>query len=659
MATAISPFILSSPDGSLGKAKQVLQYEGRGFDTALQKAPFVHSVTPSADGKFIYASSLGLDKIMIYRVSDNGDFLPAQPPFASSTPGAGPRHFTIQPNGRFAWSVEEITSSVAAYDRDPASGALIPKERFKMVPEEFKGNTSGADIHLSPDGKFLYASIRDLDKIAVYSVNTRTGKLGLVALEDTHGDHPRNFCVDQKGEYVFVENMLSDNIALFKRDPTTGRMSYLGDEKIPHVACLVQWGTTVQSPPTMTDRAQATDRAQVKDRAQATDQAQPYDLLIKNGHLIDAKNKIDDQMDVAIKDGKVAKVAKDIPAGQAKKLIDATGLYVSPGFIDMHTHVFVGSKAATFADGFSSLSPDDFTFRSGVTTVVDAGTSGWRNFPLFKEHVIDQSKTRVLAFLNIAGDGMSGDPGEQDLNDMNAELTSLMIKKYPDIIVGVKIGHYSGSDWAPFDRALEAAKTSGTTLFVECHLPKYSLQDQLARMRPGDIITHSYEKISERLPIIDSSGTLRPYVLDAQKRGILFDVGHGGAGFWFSVARPAVKQGLLPNSFGTDLHRFSMNSGMKNMSNVMSKFLNMGMDLPDVITRATWSAARSLKREDLGQLSEGAVADLTLFSLLHGKFGFIDAEGSKMEGDRKIETELTIRDGKVVYDLNGIAAKSN
>jgi dihydroorotase len=364
-------------------------------------------------------------------------------------------------------------------------------------------------------------------------------------------------------------------------------------------------------------------------------------------------------MDIAVKDGKVAQVSKDIPASEAKRSVDATGMYVSPGFIDIHTHVFVGSKPATFADGFSSLSPDDFTFRSGVTTVVDAGTSGWRNFPVFKEHVIDQSKTRVLAFLNIAGDGMSGDPGQQDVNDMNAELTSLTIKKYPDIIVGVKIGHYGGSDWAPFDRALEAASTSGTVLFVECHLPKYSLQDQLARMRPGDIITHAYEKISERAPIIDSNGVLLPCVVAAQRRGIFFDVGHGGAGFWFSVAQPAIKQGLLPNSFGTDLHRFSMNSGMKNMSNVMSKFLNMGMDLSDVIRRATWSAAESIKREDLGQLSEGAVADITVFSLLQGKFGFIDAEGSKMEGDRKIQTELTIREGKVVYDLNGIAAKAN
>jgi dihydroorotase len=385
--------------------------------------------------------------------------------------------------------------------------------------------------------------------------------------------------------------------------------------------------------------------------------AQTFDLLIKNGHVIDPKNKIDEKMDVAIQDGKIARVARNIPSSEAKKEIDANGLYVTPGFIDMHTHVFVGSKPTTFADGFLSLSPDDFTFKSGVTTVVDAGTSGWRNFPLFKEHVIDESKTRVLAFLNIAGYGMSGDPTEQDLNDMSAEMTSLMIKKYPEIIVGVKIGHYSGNDWAPFDRALEAGKLSSSPLFVECHLPQYSLADQLKKMRPGDIITHTFENISERMPITDSLGKVRAFVLEAQKRGVLFDVGHGGAGFWFSVAEPAVKQGLLPNSFGTDLHRFSMNSGMKSMLNVMSKFLNMGMSLQEVIQRATWFPAKSIKREDLGQLSQGAVADITLFNVLQGKFGFIDADGYRLKGDRKLETEMTIRAGKVVYDLNGLAAK--
>jgi dihydroorotase len=386
-------------------------------------------------------------------------------------------------------------------------------------------------------------------------------------------------------------------------------------------------------------------------------QAQQYDLLLKNGHVIDPKNKIDSKMDVAIKDGKISKVAPNIPVAQSSKVIDATGLYVTPGFIDMHTHVFVGSKPETFADGSNSVSPDDFTLRNGVTTVVDAGTSGWRNFPVFKSQVIDKSKTRILAFLNIAGSGMTGSPYEQDMNDMDAFMTSMVAKKYPDVIVGIKIGHFEGSDWAPFDRALEAGKLSNTPLFVECHLPQFSLEDQLKKMRPGDIITHSFENISERMPITDEKGNLRPFVLEAKNRGVLFDLGHGGAGFWYSIAVPAMKQGLPPNTFGTDLHRFSINAGMKDMLNVMSKYLNLGMELPDVIQRATWNAAKAIKHDELGNLSEGSVADVALFRIRDGKFGYVDAGGNVIEGNRKLEDEMTISKGKIVWDLNGLSAQ--
>ncbi len=385
--------------------------------------------------------------------------------------------------------------------------------------------------------------------------------------------------------------------------------------------------------------------------------AQQYDLLIKNGRVIDPKNHIDSILDVAIAKGKIAKVAKNISASEATKLVDATGLFVTPGLIDIHTHVFVGSKPDKFADGIYSLSPDDFTFKSGVTTVVDAGTSGWRNFPVFKSQVIDKSQTRILAFLNIAGAGMSGDPGQQDVNDMDSKMTALTVEQYPEVIVGIKIGHYEGNEWTPFDKALEAAKKSGKPLFVECHLPQLSLEDQLSRMRPGDIITHSFEKVSERMTVVDEQGRVRPFVMEAKNKGILFDVGHGGAGFWFSQAVPAFKQGLLPNSFGSDLHRFSMNAGMKSMLNIMSKYLNMGMSLEEVILRATWNAAKSIKRDDLGNLTEGMVADVSVLSLLNGNFGFIDAAGNKLEGNRKLEAELTIRAGKIVWDLNGIAAQ--
>jgi len=383
--------------------------------------------------------------------------------------------------------------------------------------------------------------------------------------------------------------------------------------------------------------------------------AQEIDILIKEGHVIDAKNKIDAVMDVAIANGKILRVAPGIPVNNAKKVIQADGLYVTPGLIDLHTHVFVGSNPG-FADGFSSVSPDDITFKAGITTVVDAGTSGWKNFPVFKSQVIERSQTRILAFLNIAGSGMTGFPSEEDLNDMDARMTSLVIQQYPEIIVGVKIGHYRGDEWTPFDRALEAGRKAGVPLLVECHLPGLPLEEILKKLRPGDIHTHSFCVASDRTCLLDDDGRVRPYVLEARDKGVRFDVGHGGGMFHFSVAVPALKQGLLPNSFGSDLHRFSMNSGMKNMLDIMSKYLNMGMSIEDIVFRATWNSALSIKREDLGQLSEGAVADLAVLRVNKGNFGFIDAGGNRLKGDRRIDAELTIRAGRIVWDQNGISA---
>lgn len=393
--------------------------------------------------------------------------------------------------------------------------------------------------------------------------------------------------------------------------------------------------------------------------------AQEIDILIKGGHVFDAKNKIDAVMDVSIADGRIVQVAPSISDRHAKQVINASGYYVVPGLIDPHTHVFVGSRPGRFADGFNSLSPDDFSFKSGVTTVVDAGTSGWQNFTTFKSQVIDQSKTRVLAFLNIAAQGLDGTEIDQTkseadkhaLAEMDVAKTTGMIQQHPDIIVGVKIGHFKGESWVPFERASAAAANTNRPLFVECHLPEYSLEDQLRHMRPGDIITHSFENISERAPVIGAGGKVLPYVIAAKERGILFDVGHGGSGFWFDQAVPAFEQGLWPDSFGTDLHRFSMNSGMKDILNIMSKYLNIGMPLNEALLRGTWYPAKALKREDLGNLSPGSVADVAILSLRNGAFGFIDARNNGIRGDKKLEAEMTLRAGKIVWDLNGLAAK--
>ncbi len=385
--------------------------------------------------------------------------------------------------------------------------------------------------------------------------------------------------------------------------------------------------------------------------------AQQYDLLLKGGHLVDPRSSTSAPMDIAIRETQVVRIAPDLPAAEARRVVDVSGLYVTPGMIDIHTHVFAGGEQG-FASGTSSINPDNITLRSGVTTVVDAGTSGWQNFPQFKEQIIDRSTTRVLAFLNIFPTGFSsGAAIEPPLSELDPQKTAEVVKQYPEHIVGTRIGHYSGNDWEVFDRAVLAARLSNTPLLVECHLREFSLEDQLARMGPGDILTHAFEQVTERAPVVDENGRLLPYVRAAHRRGVLFDLGHGGAGFWFSQAIPALEQGLPPTSFGTDLHRTSINAGMKDMSNVMSKYLAMGMSLEDVIRVGSWSAAQSIQREDLGHVTEGGVADIAVYRVREGDFGFVDAGGYRLDGDRRFETELTIRNGRIVWDLNGISAR--
>jgi dihydroorotase len=390
--------------------------------------------------------------------------------------------------------------------------------------------------------------------------------------------------------------------------------------------------------------------------------AQQFDLLIKGGHLIDPKNNIDAIMDVAIKDGTIARVATDIPTSLAQKTIDATGLYVSPGFVDIHSHNYYGvDPESEYSNGSNALNPDGFTFRSGVTTVVDAGGSGWRNFTHFKTQVIDRSQTRVLAFLNIVGHGMRGGVWEQDINDMDPKMTALMAKRHQEI-VGIKLAHYNGHEWTPVDRAVEAGTLADIPVMIDFGGADPPLELEtlfMKKLRPGDIYTHVFGGGGKsRQAIVDENFKLRPFIFEAQKRGIIYDVGHGGASFFYKNAVPAMNQGLRPNTISTDSHGRSILSGMKDMSNVMSKFLNLGMSIQEVITASTWAPARVIHREELGHLSDGAEADITIFRVLQGHFGFLDRTGGeKMLGDQKIEAEMTIRAGKIVWDLNGMAVE--
>jgi dihydroorotase len=381
---------------------------------------------------------------------------------------------------------------------------------------------------------------------------------------------------------------------------------------------------------------------------------QNYDLLLQGGHVIDAKNSISAVRDVAIAGGKVAAVAPRIDPATAFKVVDVSGLYVTPGLIDIHVHVFAGMGERSSYAGDNSLYPDGFTLRNGVTTVADTGSSGWRNFEDFKQRIIDRSKTRVLSFLNIVGHGMRGGRFEQDLADMEAKPTADMALKHKGVIVGVKTAHYSGPEWAPIERAVEAGTIAGIPVMVDfgTNRPERPMSELVTKkLRPGDIYTHVYSGLRDEQ---DASGGVNPALWEARKRGVIFDVGHGGGSFLWRIAVPAVKAGFLPDSISTDLHIGSMNAGMKDMLNVMDKFLAMGLSLDDVMLRSTWNPAKQIKREDLGHLSPGAVADIAVLRLETGSFGFVDMYGARLKGTQKLTAELTLRDGKAVYDLNGI-----
>ncbi len=382
--------------------------------------------------------------------------------------------------------------------------------------------------------------------------------------------------------------------------------------------------------------------------------AAEWDLLIKGGRVIDPKNGIDSPLDVAIAHGKIARVAQDLPAARAARVIHAAGLYVTPGLIDIHVHVYAGTgiKALT---GDSSVYPDSFSFRSGVTTMVDAGSAGWRNFADFRQRVIDRAKTRVLAFVNIVADGMSP-AGEDDPATMRPQELARVARQNPGVVVGVKTAHYAGPGWHSIDQSVAAGKLADIPVMVDfgAVAPERTLAILLGeKLRPGDIYTHCYSGLRGE---IDGDGKVNPAMIAGRRRGILFDVGHGGGSFNWNIAVPALRQGFAPDGISTDLHVGSMNAGMKDMTNVMSKMLTLGVPLPSVIRMSTWTPAQTIKHRELGHLSAGAIADVTILRLEEGTFGFVDSSGARMAGTRRLLAEVTIHNGAVEWDLNGRAA---
>jgi dihydroorotase len=396
------------------------------------------------------------------------------------------------------------------------------------------------------------------------------------------------------------------------------------------------------------------------------EEAQRYDLLLKGGHVIDPANGVDGLADVAIAGGKIARVATGIDPSAAQRVVDVAGLYVTPGLIDIHTHVY--PHWGDFGPKWqASVIPDAHSFRAGVTTFVDAGTSGADHFQDFKSKFVDKSRTRILAFVNITHAGMGDD--EQDPAQFDVRKAADTVKAHPDICVGIKTAHYwtrqpwddVHTPWASVDAAVEAGELCGKPVMVDFwpRPPERSYPDLILKhMRPGDIHTHVF---AQQFPILTEEGPHRQhprvqdYMWQARERGVHFDLGHGGGSFWFRNALPALQQGWPPDSISTDLHMGSVNAAVLNTLHTAAKCLAMGMPLQEVIYRCTVTPAKAIRRPDLGTLSEGAEADIAVLRHLDVPASYIDCGRARFDGRGKLECALTLRAGQIVWDPTGIS----
>ncbi|MCC6342707.1 MAG: amidohydrolase/deacetylase family metallohydrolase [Bryobacterales bacterium] len=378
--------------------------------------------------------------------------------------------------------------------------------------------------------------------------------------------------------------------------------------------------------------------------------AQQYDILLKGGRVLDPANNINTIRDVAIQGNHIARVAAAIPASEARKVLDASGYLVTPGLIDLHFHSY-GYSGAIF--------PDDTALLAGTTTVVDAGGPGYRTFADFKKKIVARCQTRVLALLNIAGGGMVGPSSEDNVADMLPDKTAEVIRNNRDVIVGIKLAHFGKPGWDAIKRAIEAGRLAGVPVMVDQSIftnsGRTSRETLLDIMRPGDMKTHMYN--DRQIEIVSRfSGKVQDYALEARKRGVLFDMGHGAGSFLWPVATAAARQGFYPDTISTDLHAQSIMIQQSDMPNCISKLMLLGMTLEDAILRSTVNPAKAIHRfPELGTLGEGRSADIAVLALRDGTFAFKDSWGKKKLGTKKLENVLTIRDGKIVYDAEGLA----
>jgi dihydroorotase len=374
-----------------------------------------------------------------------------------------------------------------------------------------------------------------------------------------------------------------------------------------------------------------------------------YDLVVKGGRVIDPAQNLSAPRDVGITGRRIARVAPDIPATEARAVLDAHGQIVTPGLIDIHTHVY---------DGVAPLGipADPNCLAKGVTTAVDAGSAGAHTFPGLRKYVINVVDTRVYALLNISVVGQSTLSDDEpygellDLRYANPKLAVKTIEQNRDVILGVKIRltrNIAGDhDLEALGLAREAADAVGLPLMVHIGDTHSSLPAILARLKKGDVITHSFHGRSGG--ILDSNGRVLPEVHKAVAAGVHIDVGHGRGSFSFDVAEKAMQQGLLPGTISSDVHQFNVNGPVFDLVTTLSKFLHLGLTLEQVIELVTSNAARVFGfPQGLGTLREGSEADVAVFHLAEGDFEFADAHDAKRIGHRKLQPVATVKAGRI------------
>jgi dihydroorotase len=372
-----------------------------------------------------------------------------------------------------------------------------------------------------------------------------------------------------------------------------------------------------------------------------------YDLILRGGRVIDPSQKLDAVTDVAFSAGKVARVGAKLEAGSSTDVRDISGQIVTPGLIDLHTHVYWGGTSL-------GIDAEEFCRTSGVTTAIDTGSAGPGNFAGFRKHVIDPSKVRILAYLHVSHAGiyafsdrvMVGESEELRLMDPVSAVEVANANR--DVVVGIKVRvgrHASGTSGViPLDIALQVGEEAGMPLMCHIDFPPPSYEEVLERLRPGDVLTHAFRPFPNSPAT--HQGTVKREVLEARKRGVKFDIGHGKGSFSFKTARAMLANGFMPDTISSDVHQLCINGPAFDQVTTLSKFLCLGMPLDEVIAASTVNAAMALKRPELGSLKPGSVGDATILSIKEGKFDYVDVVGEHLTGDRKIASEGVVVAGR-------------